>query len=182
VRPLVGTVVTPNHLTTVRLTTGIAACVAFAVGGARWDFWGGVMWIGSCLLDRADGELARLGGTSSPGGHLYDFYSDVAVSSLFFFAIGVGLRGSALGWWSIAIGGLAGGAVAGASILSERLEKIWGTGQKAYAGIAGFDFDDVLYLFAPAVWLGWSLPLLVGAAFGAPAFLVWTWMRLRIVE
>lgn len=182
VRPLVGTAVTPNHLTTARLVTGTAACIAFAVGDAWWDFWGGVLWIVSCLLDRADGELARLGGTSSPGGHLYDLYSDIAINSLFFLAIGIGLRGSWLGWWAIPLGALATGAVAGASILSERLEKLWGTGQKAYVGIAGFDFDDVLYLFAPAAWLGWLLPLLVGAAFGAPVFLIGTWLRLRTAE
>ncbi len=27
-------------------------------------------------------------------------------------------------------------------------------GDKAYAGRWGFDFDDILYLFAPVVWLG----------------------------
>ena len=182
VRPLVGTAITPNHLTTVRVVTGIAACIAFAVGDVRWDFWGGVLWIVSCLLDRADGELARLGGTSSPGGHLYDLYSDIAINSLFFLAIGIGLRGTLLDWWAIPAGVLAAGAVAGASVLSERLEKLWGTGQKAYVGIAGFDFDDVIYLFAPAAWLGWLSPLLIGAALGAPVFLVWTWMRLRIAE
>ena len=31
----------------------------------------------------------------------------------------------------------------------------------------GFDFDDVLYLFAPIVWLGWQMPFVVGASVGA---------------
>ena len=38
VRPLVSTRVTPNHITTVRLLTGLAAAVAFAVGEQEWTF------------------------------------------------------------------------------------------------------------------------------------------------
>ena len=46
---------------------------------------------------------------------------------------------------------------------------------KAYPGIAGFDFDDILYLFAPIVWLNWHLPFLIGASFGAPLLAILTW-------
>ena len=45
-----------------------------------------------------------------------------------------------------------------------------------------FDFDDVLYLFAPVVWLGWQMPLMAGAALGAPAFAVLTWFKWRTVR
>ncbi len=38
------------------------------------------------------------------------------------------------------------------------------TGDKAYAGLWGFDFDDILYLFAPVVWLGWQMPFVLGAS------------------
>lgn len=179
VRPMVGGPITPNHLTTGRLATGLAACAAFMVGGPTWNLWGGILWIVSCFLDRADGELARLGGTSSPSGHLYDYYCDVGVNGLFFFAIGVGLRNSDLGGWAVAMGAVAGASVVAASILSEHLEKQQDTGDKAYTGILGFDFDDVLYLFGPAAWLGWFPYLLIGAAAGAPFFAVFTWWRLR---
>jgi phosphatidylglycerophosphate synthase len=182
VRPLVGTRVTPNNLTTARIATGVGACAAFMVGDQEWEVWGGFLWLVSCFLDRADGELARLGGLSSPGGHLYDYYSDVAINALFFVAIGVGLRDGYFGPSSIALGLVAGSTVAIASILSERLEKLAATGEKAYAGVLGFDFDDVLYLFAPAVWLGWSAPLLVGAAVGGPVFAVLTWQRLNALQ
>jgi len=53
------------------------------------------------------------------------------------------------------------------------------TGEKAYPGFAGFDFDDILYLFAPVVWLNWHLPFLIGASVGAPVFAVLTWYRLK---
>jgi phosphatidylglycerophosphate synthase len=179
VRPLVGTGITPNDLTTARTLTGVGACAAFMVGDPSWGLWGGLLWLVSCFLDRADGELARIGGLSSPAGHLYDYYSDVAINALFFVAIGVGLRDGYFGSFSIALGLVAGSTVAIASILSERLEKLVATGEKAYAGVLGFDFDDVLYLFAPAVWLDWSAPLLVGASVGGPVFAVLTWQRLN---
>ena len=178
VRPLVRTAVTPNHLTTGRLLTGVAACGAFAVGTAAWDLWGGVIWIVSCLLDRADGELARLSGRTSPGGHQYDYACDIIVNGLLFIAIGVGLRDSALGGWAVGLGVLAGVSVVVASVLSEHLEKAEDTGQKAYSGVAGFDFDDMLYLFAPFAWLGWFIYILVGAAAVAPVMAVLTAWRL----
>lgn len=181
VKPLVGTRVTPNHLTTARLLSGLAACAAFAVGDRNWEIWGGVVWVLSAFLDRADGELARLGGLTSTSGHAYDYACDVVVNGLVFVAIGVGLRDSVLGLWAVAMGVVAGISVTTASVLSETLEKRRGTREKAYEGRAGFDFDDVLYLFGPLAWLGWLLPLLIGAAIGGPAFAVWTWMRLRKV-
>jgi phosphatidylglycerophosphate synthase len=179
VRPLVNTAVTPNHLTTARLITGVAACGAFAFGTDDGDLWGGVLWIVSCLLDRADGELARLSGKSSPGGHRYDYVCDVVVNGLLFFAIGVGLRNSALGGWAIALGILAAVAIVVASVLAEVMEKADDSGQKAWSGVAGFDFDDMLYLFAPFAWLGWFLYILVGAAVVAPVLMVLTAWRLR---
>ncbi len=179
VRPLVGTRVTPNHLTTGRLVSGILACAAFMVGDFTWDIFGGIMWIISCLLDRADGELARLGGTSSPGGHLYDYYCDIAVNGLFFFAIGVGLREGDFGLWAVVLGTVASITVVWASVLSEELEDTSEPGTKAYAGILGFDFDDILYLFAPAAWVGLFPYLLIGSAIGGPVFAALTWVRLR---
>lgn len=178
VRPLVGGPVTPNHLTTLRLVTGLAACAAFAIGERSWDIWGGALWVFSAFLDRADGELARLAGTTSKGGHIYDYASDVTVSTLFFIAVGIGLRDSGLAWWAVVMGVVAGLSVAAASLLSEALERRRGTGEKAYNGPGRFDFDDILYLFGPVAWLGWLLPLLVGATVGGPAFALWTWRRL----
>jgi phosphatidylglycerophosphate synthase len=183
IMPLVGTRVTPNHLTTLRLLTGLGACAALMMGTRQGDIWGGVLWVVSAFLDRADGELARVTGQMSPGGHAYDYACDVAVNALFFAAIGMGLRDSFLGLWAIPIGVVTAASIAAGSLLSEALEKRDGSGKKAYTGMAGFDFDDVLYLFGPFAWLGWLLPLLLGAAVGGPAVALLTWWRLaRIVK
>ena len=179
VRPLVGTRVTPNHLTTGRLLTGLASCAAFAVGDASWTVWGGVIWLLSCLLDRADGELARLGGLSSPFGHIYDYYCDITVNALLFLCIGIGLRTSGLGMAGPVLGVLASAGVLMASILSQRLESAGAVETKAYVGILGFDFDDTLYLFAPAAWFGLFPYILVGAAIGGPVVAIMTAVRLR---
>lgn len=178
--PLVRTPVTPNHLTTLRLVTGIAACASFAVGERSWDIWGGWLWLFSAFLDRADGELARVSGKTSPRGHQYDYFSDVAVTSLFFIGAGIGLRESSLGMWAIVAGFAGGIGVFVAEILAERIDQqMKDTGDKAYPGFAGFDFDDILYLFAPVVWLGWQMPFVVGASVGAPIFALITWRKLR---
>jgi phosphatidylglycerophosphate synthase len=180
INPLVGTPVTPNHLTTVRLLTGLAACVCFATGVRDWEILGGWLWLFSAFMDRADGELARASGQTSPGGHAYDMVSDTATTALFFVAAGVGLRGSGLGGGAIILGILAGLGVIAAEILAEKIDRMKApTGGKAYPGFAGFDFDDVLYLFAPVVWMGWQLPFVVGAALGAPAFALLTGYRLQ---
>ena len=178
--PLVHTRVSPNHLTTVRLVSGIAACTCFAIGTRSWDIWGGWLWLFSAFMDRADGELARASGKMSPGGHRYDMVCDIGVTSLFFLGCGIGLRDGFLGDWAIVLGIAGAAGVFAAEILAEIIDRMKAdTGDKAYPGIWGFDFDDVLYLFAPVVWLGWQMPFVVGASVGAPAFAALTWYKLR---
>ena len=178
--PLVNTAVTPNHITTLRLITGLASCAALAIGTQQWNLWGGVLWLLSAFLDRADGELARHSGKSSPWGHKYDYFCDITITALFFVGIGIGLRGSVLGYWAIVMGVFAAAGVIVAQMLAEIIDEAnKDAGEKAYPGFAGFDFDDILYLFAPVVWLNLHLPFVIGASVGAPAFALLTWYRLR---
>jgi len=168
--PLVNSPITPNHLTTIRLITGVAACGLFAIGTTEWNLYGGCLWILSAFMDRADGELARVSGKTSPWGHK---------------GIGIGLRDSTLlninlGLWTIVMGVTASAGVIAAEILAEIIDQSQkDTGDKAYAGFAGFDFDDVLYLFAPVVWLNLHLPFLIGASVGAPIFALLTWYQCK---
>ncbi len=180
VRPLANTPVTPNHLTALRLLTGLAACYFFATGERDMVIWGGWIWIFSAFLDRADGELARLSGKTSQWGHKFDLVCDSAITSLFFVAAGIGLRETELGNWGIVMGIAGGLGVLAAEYFSERIDKRNDDpADRAYPGFAGFDFDDVLYLFAAVAWLDWLMPFVVGAAVGAPAFALLTWHRWR---
>jgi archaetidylinositol phosphate synthase len=178
VRPLIGTAVRPNHLTTLRLLTGIAACGGFALGTRAGMWWGGGLWLVSAFLDRADGELARIGNMMSPGGHRYDYLADVWVNTLFFVAIGIGLRNSWLGAWSIPLGLVSSVSILLASLFSEWLERRSPTGTKGISGRWGFDPDDALYLMGPLAWLGWLSPILAGASVGATAVMIIQGIRL----
>jgi archaetidylinositol phosphate synthase len=131
-------------------------------------------------MDRADGELARLTGKITPGGHRYDMFCDVTVSSLFFIGCAIGLRDSYFGYWMILMWAIGTARVFAAQIYAEKIDQMTDdTGDKSYADIWGFDFDDVLYLFAPIVWLGWQMPFVVGASVGAPAFALLPWYKCR---
>ena len=178
IRPLLGTRVRPNHLTTLRLLTGIAACLAFIPGTRAGLWWGGALWLISAFLDRADGELARIGNMMSPGGHRFDFIADVGVNTLFFVCIGIGLRESWLGSWAITLGLISATSILLAGVFSEWLEQRSPPGKKAYSGRWGFDPDDALYLMGPLAWLGWLSGVLVGAAVGATVMMIITAVRL----
>ena len=173
VLPLINTSISPNHITVIRLITGLLACATFAL---KLNILGGIFWLISTFLDRADGELARISGKTTEWGHKFDYYCDTFITALFFIAIGINLRDNLSGYWSISLGICAALGVIFTEIYAEIIDqKKQSTGEKAYPGIMGFDFDDILYLFAPIVWLNWHLPFLIGASIGAPAFAVFTW-------
>ena len=176
-RPLARTAITPSNVTTARLLTGLVACAAFAFGTREATVWGGVLWVFSAFLDRADGELARLTGKVSAAGHRYDYVCDVIINGLVFVAFGIGQRHALPATAAISMGLLAGASVSAASLLSEAIERRLASGAKAYEGRGGFDFDDILYLFGPIAWLGALKGLLIGAAIGGPAFCLWTLHR-----
>ena len=181
--PLVNTSVTPNQITTVRLITGIVASGMLAVGTTTWSFWGGVVFMFSALVDRADGELARLSGRTSPGGHRYDFVCDAISSSLAFAGIGMGLRFGVMGWWSAVLGLIACLSVAGIYWLVTRIEAAKQDGTPVFRGVGRFDPDDALFLVGPMVWMGRVVlvPFIIAAAVGAPTFALWAIFRDREV-
>ena len=178
VRPLVGTGVKPNHITTLRLITGLVACGLLALGTRSGDIWGGVLWIVSAFLDRADGELARIGQMQSRGGHLYDYYSDVLINSLFFLGIGFGQQHSWLGGWAILLGVVTFVAMILCCWLAEVYEQISGPGVRTFNGGFGFHLDDALYLLGPFAWFGWLAPILALASIGTSAMALVILVRL----
>ena len=178
-RPLVNSPLTPNHVTTARLVTGLAAAAAFALGTFEWAAWGGGLFLASMILDRADGELARLGGKTTPWGHKYDLYADSLCNALAFAGIGVGLRGDPLGPWIVLMGVVAGLAVAGVLVLVLRLEALAGA-RAAEVRLASFaDPDDAMIAVPVAIWLGWAKPLIFAAVIGAPLFLIYMYIEYR---
>ena len=137
----------------------------------------------SMLLDRADGELARQSGKSSPWGHTYDLVSDTCCNAVAFLGLGVGLRDGTCGAWAPVMGLAAGLAIAGILWLVMKMEQRHGARAGELGPIAGFDPDDALLVLPLLVWFGQSEGLLVAASLGAPVFAVFMlllfWRRLR---
>ena len=104
------------------------------------------------------------------------------MNSVFFVSIGVGLRNSWLGSWSIPLGLVSGASVFLGGVFAEWLELRSPPGTQAYSGKWGFDLDDALYLMGPLAWFGWLSPILVGASVGATAMMLITGLRLLRVR
>lgn len=168
VRPLAGTPVTPNHLTTARLLTGLGAAAAFATGAPGWIRAGAVLFLLSMAFDRADGELARMRGKSTRFGHFYDIVTDAVCDTAVLAGIGVGLSAGTFGRFAILMGVIAGVSVAVIFYLIMRMERELGEGGGAFAAFAGFDADDAMVLIPVAMWLGYGEALLLAAAVAAP--------------
>jgi phosphatidylglycerophosphate synthase len=176
--------VTPNHLTTVRLGVGVAAAGAFMHGGYAWMNLGALLLVISNFLDHTDGELARLSGKTSRLGHWYDLGSDALVTILLFTGIGAGVatRSHALLPMSpLALGLLAGLAVALIFYLRMRIEGVAGKDGSRQASLGGFQTEDVLYLMPIVTLCNAAVPFLVAAAIGAPLFAVWVVFDFRRV-
>jgi archaetidylinositol phosphate synthase len=184
VRPLIGTWVRPNHLTGLRLLSGLAACALLSVGSRNSAVWSGILWVVSCVLDRADGELARMGDLRSDSGKVLDFYSDMILDSFWFLGAGIGLRHSSLGEYAAPLGILACASMLLVMWSSELLERLSAPGVKAFGfkGVKRFHPDDMLFLLAPFTWLGWLVPILVASSVCTPIFAIVITVRYFLIK
>lgn len=174
VYPLRDTAVTPNHLTTVRLLTGLAACALLATGDP-WLVNGGAWCLAlSNFLDHTDGELARVSGKTSKAGHYYDLDSDALINILLFASIGIGLMHGPLGTGALFMGILAGAGVAAIFLLRVMIGNMAGKSRLRQPGIGLFEIEDVFYLLPLITIFGVLQPFLIIAAIGAPLFALWT--------
>jgi phosphatidylglycerophosphate synthase len=182
VRPLRDSRVTPNHLTTVRLATGMAGAVCLAQGGFAWANAGALLVVLSNFIDHTDGELARISGKSSRFGHFYDLASDALVTVALFVSMGICIAGTADSAISpVLLGAVAGVAVALIFLLRMRIEELAGKVATRQAAAGGFETEDVLYLLPIVTLTDVVSPFLMVAAIGAPLFALWTIMDYRRV-
>jgi archaetidylinositol phosphate synthase len=173
VKPLVGSRVTPNHLTTARLAFGLVAAAFFTIGTTHWNITGAGLFVIAMLLDRADGELARLGDSHSQFGHVYDLAADGICNAAVFVCIGVGVaQGDGIfAPLALPLGIMAGLATAFVEILVIRMDATGAKPTEELGGHWGFDPDDAMLVVPVAMALGSGGPLLIAAAIGAPAML-----------
>lgn len=168
VRWIAPTGVTPNQLTSLRLITGLAAAVSFALGKVVWLDIGGAIFLLSMLLDRADGELARQTGRTSLAGYRYDLISDGIASTAAFIGLGYGLSGS-LGSGAILLGLAAGAGTGG---LFWQINVLTLASPRSYAFWRGrivVDPDDAMIFVPVLIWCGAARLELIAAAAVTPA-------------
>lgn len=164
---------TPNHLTSVRLLCGIAACAFLSMGGYLWTNIGALCFCLSNFLDHTDGELARMTGKMSHFGHVYDLLSDAVVNILLFVGIGIGLMQSELGMAVLPLGGLAGVAVAAIFHMRNAIEEKVGKEEARQPNAGGIEAEDILYLLPLITLTEQLIPFLMLAAIGAPLYAAW---------
>lgn len=179
VRPLADTPVTPNHLTTARLVTGLGAAAGFASATPAWTWIGAGLFLLSMLFDRADGELARVSGKSSRFGHFYDIITDAVCDTAVLAGIGIGLRDGAYGAWAIPMGIAAGLSVAWIFYMIMQMERHEGQGSGAFSAGWGFDPDDAMVLIPLAMVAGFGEALLLASVICAPAAAVIVYRNFR---
>jgi archaetidylinositol phosphate synthase len=184
VGPLSNSWVTPNHLTTVRLLVGLVAAAAFVPGAYVWSNVGAVLLAVSNFLDHCDGELARISGKSSRGGHVYDLASDALVTIVVFIAIGIGVAVRLKMEFPVPpvlLGCVAGCAIALIFYLRMLIEDRLGKAGSQQASVGGFETEDVLYLLPIATLWDRTASLLIAAAVGAPLYAAWVVFEYRRV-
>ena len=167
VKPLAKTSVSPNQLTTLRIITGVAAAVCMAIG-PKWQALGGGFFAFSLLLDRVDGDLARLTKQTSQFGHRYDMISDAVCNAFILLGLGIGLRDGYFGVWAWLMGISAGVSVASILWMVMKMELANGERAGELPNFFGFDADDIVILIPVFVWLGYAEGLLASASIIAP--------------
>jgi archaetidylinositol phosphate synthase len=164
---------TPNHLTSLRLLCGVAACAILSQGGYLWTNIGALFFCLSNFLDHADGELARMTGKTSRFGHVYDLVSDAVVNILLFVGMGVALADTEQDIDVLPLGGIAGIAVAGIFHMRNLIEEKVGKEDARQPNAGGVEVEDILYLLPVITLTGQLRPFLVLAAIGAPLYAAW---------
>ena len=84
--------VSANQITAVSLLAGLASGLCMMQGDRTWAIVGGLFLVFSYVLDNCDGEIARLKNQTSRLGMHFDNFVDSAVHTVFFAALGIGVR------------------------------------------------------------------------------------------
>lgn len=177
VRPLIGTPITPNHVTTVSLLLSLGGTVLLASGQTTWENWGAGLFMGGRFLDHFDGELARQSGRTSRFGYVYDYVAGCLSYSALFLALGIGMRDGLIGSGSILLGIVAAPIILMTTLLALRISDDSGGTADDYPIFAGFELEDGIYLIGPIVWLGWIEPFFLLGSTGVLLFGCWTAFR-----
>ncbi len=181
VRPLIGTFISPNHITTFSLLTAIVGALCLAERETLWQNCGASLFVLARFMDHWDGELARQSGQESRFGYYFDYATGGLSYAALFCGIGFGLVESILETWAISIGLM--GAVSAVLAMGFNLWIDFARGGNVggetagYPNMAGFELEDGIYLLAPLTWFGFLVPFFTAACVGATIYCLWTLIR-----
>jgi phosphatidylglycerophosphate synthase len=165
-RALVWTPVTPNQVSVVSLAIGLVAVWCFWNATVASAFLGVLLHVLACIVDHADGEIARLTFQESTAGARLDWTIDTAVQAGLVLAIGVTAEGPLMD----AVGVLAAAGVILSAVFARRLSRQTEAGASGglLRTIANRDvFYLVLLSFAVVRWLAPSLVFVVALVVAA---------------
>jgi CDP-diacylglycerol--glycerol-3-phosphate 3-phosphatidyltransferase len=141
----------PNIITTIGTTVVVASGVAFGVGQIRL---GGLLLLLSGIFDILDGQVARLGGSSTTFGAFYDSTLDrVGESAVFTGLAFYFLQGGVPADRQLLAAGVAIGALVASLLVSYARARAEGLGLECKVGIAA-RAERILLLGLPALLFG----------------------------
>ncbi|MEX2224264.1 MAG: CDP-alcohol phosphatidyltransferase family protein, partial [Candidatus Rokuibacteriota bacterium] len=179
-RLLVRTPVTPNQISLTSFAIGLVAIWCFWHATVASAFLGVLAYALACIVDHADGEIARLTFQESRLGANLDWTIDTIIHVGIVLGIGVG----AGGWLMSAVGLLAATGVALSAIVARRLPREIEVGPTVGGVLTNHANRDLFYLLLLSVatlrWLAPSLVLVVALVVAVGSQVYWVACLARI--
>ena len=182
-RRLARTRVTPNQMTLISATVGLAAAPFFLSAATLWQTVGALLFLAHAILDGCDGELARLRFQESRWGGILDFWGDNVVHAAIFGCMALGWSRAVGADWPLGLGAAAVlGALGSASFVYWRVMRPKQGEGPLYVSVAkehksrlvsmldSLSRRDFIYLVLALSLFGKAAWFLALAAIGAPAF------------
>ena len=179
-RLLVRTPVTPNQVSLSSLAIGLAAVWCFWHATAPSALLGVLLYALACIVDHADGEIARLTFQESRLGANLDWTIDTIIHAGIVLGIGV----SSGGWHAIGIGLLAASGVTLSAVFARYLPREIEIGPTVGGLLTHIANRDLFYLvllsFATLRWLAPSLVFVVAVVVALGSQVYWVGCLVRI--
>ncbi len=179
-RQLVSTRVTPNAMTLLSVSVGLAGAPFFLSSSPAYQLTGALLFLAHSILDGCDGELARLKFLESRGGALLDYWGDNLVQVAVFASIAIGWSLAIHARWPLFLGALliASSLTAAVALFRQTLEdEPPAADASSFARVAERlshrDFIYLVVLLAAAGKAAWFVAL---ASVGTPIFLLLLWI------
>ena len=175
-RRLVATPVTPNVMTFVSVSIGLAGAPFFLASSAAYQLPGALLFLAHSILDGCDGELARLKFLESRRGAILDYWGDNLVHAAVFSCMAIGWSLAVHALWPLLLGAVlvASSLGAAAVLFRQTLEDEVPTADAPVVAriTEQFSHRDFIYLVVALAAAGKAAWFVAVASVGTPIFLL----------